>query len=92
MVPDACMPVGGRIEQRTGSEWVCVGEPGPSQGPRIYSASLFAELYFLRDLFIFILHICLSACMSICSAAVGLMPMEVRRGHWLPWNWNLRWL
>jgi hypothetical protein len=26
-------------------------------------------------------------CMCVC-----LMPMETRRGHWIPWNWSYRWL
>lgn len=31
-------------------------------------------------------------CMYICEAPLFQLPMESRRGHYIPWTWRYRWL
>lgn len=42
------------------------------------------------DLF-YVYDVCF-ACMYVCTPWAYLVPMEVRRGHQIYWNWNYRWL
>lgn len=30
--------------------------------------------------------------MCVCAPCACLVPMEVRKRHWIPWNWSCRWL
>lgn len=44
------------------------------------------RLYLMWVILFCFRHVCL-AVYHMC-----LMLMKVRRGHWIPWNWNYRWL
>lgn len=42
-------------------------------------------------LLLFTIYGCFN-CTSVYQVCVCLVPMEARRGYWIPWDWNYRWL
>jgi hypothetical protein len=38
------------------------------------------------------IYVWVCLCMCVCAPLVFLMPTQVRRVCWIPWNWSYRWL
>lgn len=52
-----------------------------------YNLAIWPTKYFLLDLFIF--NVCF-ACVYICAPFVCLVPISIKRGHWV-WSWSCIW-
>lgn len=61
-------------------EWFCC----VAAGPRIFFSGGSSEIEFLIGLFLTVYE-------NVCTP-VKAVPMESRRGHWVPWGWCHRWL
>lgn len=62
-----------------------IPETGRRPGLQLFYYYLEGFIFLFCFMYVDILHVCMSV-----HAYIYLVLMEIRKGHWIPWNWGSR--